>query len=827
MEGPIQPGSGLPLRPAFFKPLGVLTLLAMLALGGALPGLLSISHAQLLWLVRAGIVLLVVLQLSWFVPSRLRESFVWQLVLPVSALLCGLCANGWQLDRLISSQLSETLEGLDLPLEIIVDSLPDTTSGQIGSQRSTSFYARVAGSSNEADGLLGRRIRLNWYQPPDNVRPGQHWQLIARLKRPRGMVNPGGFDYQAWLLARGIVASGYVRAGSDATLLQVTETAGFNLWRQQINQHFFAADIPHSALFKALITGDKSAITQPEWRVLRDTGTVHLMAISGLHVGLVALLGFFLGTALVRMLVWLRPTGNRWLAPLLAVLAAAVYAGLAGFSIPTQRALVMVVLFSLAMATGRRVNYWQVFWIAVVAVLLLDPLAPRAAGFWLSFSAVSILVYLFSWRRYRKRRILDTLRAQLWLLPALAVPLSLLALPVVPASPLANLVAVPVVSLMIVPGLLLGLLVTAVSPAAGVWIMQLLGCLFDWLWRYLEMLAGISWQWQPAAVHMSVSTLLAATLGLLLALSPLGLRLRFCGAALLLVVLQPADHAPAGLRLTTLDVQQGLALAVETPGHALVYDTGARYSDDFDMGSRVLVPYLQQQGVEHLDLLVVSHGDNDHAGGTGSVLSRLPPEHLLAGEPLRQPVADSDVETVRARWQRREACHQGQHFQMGELEIDVIWPAADATGPAIRESNNASCVLLLTWGQVRILLPGDIESPVEHELLALPALQSPVDVLIVPHHGSRTSSSIDLLARLQPAVAVFSVGYRNRYHHPNARVLERYRQGGSRILRTDLDGALTLEWSVDGVASVRAERRAAVRPWYTTPADSEISPPTD
>ncbi len=787
------------IRMVTFKPNSLtnsrIILLLLVAAAGGLPASLSLEYAHYSRVLSMALFGLLLLLLSAGLLPRWRRS----LLLFIGAPLLGFLFNGYRILALVDSQLPVEMEGKDVALVVSVKSLPQITRVK-GRLSSIAFYARVISVAEDAVlPLQDKLIRLSWYHPSQklNIRPGQRWALTARLKRPRGTVNPDGFDYQQWLLAKGVVATGYVRAKEPVE--QIFEGyAGFDGWRYQLAQLISSASLmgEHGSLLAALMIGDKSAITQSQWQVLQKTGTIHLMAISGLHIGLAAGMGYWLGVLLSHLGALRRNQGMRWLPPVLAIIFASVYAGLAGFSIPTQRALVMIVVFSLALAMGRRLNYWYVFFVAVIGVEVLDPFAFLAPGFWLSFAAVAVLVSVFGWRKGVDGILLKTLKAQLWLLVGLAIPLAVLGLPVSLVSPIANLIAVPVVSLAIVPLLLLGAILSPFFGSATQVLLKLSAYIFEWLWPLLDFFASTDLH---AYLGLGLEGIQLITLALMLGLflAPAALKLRLLGVALLVVTVAPNERRDGRTQLTVMDVQQGLGVVIETPSETWVYDTGARYGEQFDMGSRVIAPFLRSRNVRQLDALVVSHGDNDHAGGFDALAREFQPKSVLAGEPDRLTGAV-------------QACEAGQGWSAGGVSAEVLWPVA---GYVSEKANNRSCVLLLTFNGQTVLLMGDVEKQVEQALLSSNVLPSGVDVLIVGHHGSKTSSSPALVAKLQPKYAVFSVGYKNRYHHPNKKVVERFERAGSRILRTDAHGAIAFFWGAEGL-KLTQYRSAEPKPWF-------------
>lgn len=717
--------------------------------------------------------------LFWLLPlpllalCRLRRPMVlW--------LLFGAGLNWALLDaqQRLHPSLSSELEGVPLQVVGVVDSLPQPEGRVLR-------FAFAVEQARQLDGRpvqLPARLRLAWYNDyPAAFRPGQRWQLRLKLKRPHGYRNPGGFDYERWLFQQGIRATGYVLKQGDNRLLR-EDAGGYPLMRSRhALQQAIAQQLPgHSmrGIITALAIGERSGISDEQWQVLMATGTNHLVAISGLHVGLVAALCFWLvrwGWSFCPACC-LRLAAPR-AASLLAIAGATGYAALAGFSIPTQRALIMAVVVLGALFLLRPFSRMRLLILALWGVLLLDPISVLAPGFWLSFGAVAWIFYGMSgrlrtdslWWRWGRVQFL----LALGLLPLLLLFFQQGSL----SSPLANLVAVPWVSLLVVPLTLTGVLLLPWWPSAGGLLLELAATLMQWLWPLL--------QWLEAALPLlpravSLWSAACATAGLLWLFAPHGWPLRHAGVVLLLPVLFPRGEPPAeGTALfTLLDVGQGLSAVVQTRNHVLVFDTGPRYPSGFDTGAAVVVPFLREQGISQIDTLVISHDGNDHAGGTASLLSRFPVTRLL-GNPGRDSPGAS----------RAEGCARGESWQWDGVSFNILHPAeARASG----SSNDTSCVLRVTAGPDSLLLTADIEAPAERELLASGEPLGST-ILVAPHHGSKTSSTAGFVARVDPQLVLFSVGYRNRYGFPHPSVVARYRQRGVEMLRTDETGALQLE----------------------------------
>lgn len=715
---------------------------------------------------------------------------------------------------LLQGQLPKSLDRHIFVVTGYVEGLPEYK--PMGQQQRHRFQLRLqsivlAENQAQVQGLVSRKILLSWYQPLNQaaveIQPGQLWQLRVKLKRPRGFVNPGGFDYQLWLLQQGVMARGYVRQDEHNALLSAHCTAQpIDCWRLAVRDKLTGLGEGLTSLgpLLALAMGDRSLVSADHWQLFKQTGTAHLMAISGLHIGLAAGFGFVLGGVLIRVMgiVFRAEHQWRWLPDILSLTIAATYSLLAGLSLPTQRALLMLALAHIARFLFYPMNPWLLLCLALGAISLLDPLAATQSGFWLSFVAVAVLIYHFHGYSERgplnwKQRSLLLVKTQC-LLSLAMVPLGLIFLQGLSlVGPVANLIAVPVLSFVIVPLLFLSMLLLLLSRPAAESLLKLTDTLFTYL------LDGLQWLNHDQSGFYEISTgplsllpLVLAGLGIILLLSPKGLRIRYLGLCCLLPLCFPPSK-PQSLRVSFLEVGQGTAVVVQTADHLLVYDTGRRFSERFDSGQHIVAPYLLQQRYKGIDTLVISHGDGDHAGGAQGLLSLLPAKHILAGEPDRTG---------------GKQCIQGEQWQWDGVHFEVVWPDAESVGaPVLDNSNNASCVLLIRWQDKTVLLAGDIEASVEKKLLSrLPA----VDVLLVPHHGSRSSSHEQWVNHLRPRFSVFSAAYKNSYGHPHKTVVERYRRIGSTILLTSESGAIRLSASPQRDWALEKWRQNHARYWY-------------
>ena len=692
---------------------------------------------------------------------------------------------------ILSDELASRFEGRDIWLVGHVDSLPRL------SGRSRRFEFLVASASLDDKTIkIPRRVQLSLYQHHDRPEVDEQWRLLVRLKRPHGFQNPGSFDYEGYLFQKRIRARGYVREAHR--LKTATDGWSFNRARTEIAARFqtLLPDSPYQGILIALATGNRDLLTQPQWNLLRDTGTSHLVAISGLHIGIIAGVAFF-----IFRWLWSLPafTTLYLAAPRVAALGAMAaawsYAGLAGFSLPTQRALIMLIIVLGGLFFLRRFQPFMAIGSALLAILMFDPLAVMSAGLWLSFGAVGVILMVLQTRHASDNKLFKLVRIQ-WALAVGLVPLTLYLFQQASlVAPVANFVAVPVFGFVVVPATLMAAVATMLLPdSIAVGLLSLANATLHGLW------SGLAWLHGKTPVYASAISLpaaLAAAIGAVLLLSPRGFPARWLGmTGFLPIFFASADiPEPGEYRLAMLDVGQGLAVVVQTNRHLLVYDTGPRFSQSFDTGRAVVLPYLRHIGRQHVDTLIVSHGDNDHAGGAHSLLAGIKVDKILSSVPARFP--------------RGQRCHRGQHWQWDGVRFEILSPLS---GERFNKNNN-SCVLKITAASGSALIPGDIERQREAWLIEETGPDLKSDVLIVPHHGSRTSSTNDFIDSVRPEIALFPVGYRNRYRHPNRQVVSRYARSGSQMLMTPQTGAIEITFGSKGrkIAIYRQQKR---RYWF-------------
>jgi len=677
---------------------------------------------------------------------------------PLGFFLLGLAWACSSVQSALDDRLDPQLDGRTLWLEGRVVGLPEVSDGVVR------FLLEEA-HSRRAE--LPKRLRLAWYGGPP-VQGGERWRVAVNLKRPHGLVNPQSFDYEAWLLAQRIGATGTIKSGQ-----RLYAATGLGSWRDGLRQHLLAVPaFEREGAIAALVLGDGSGLSASDWRLLQHTGTVHLMVISGQHIALLA--GFLYGLVALLARVGAWPRRWPWLpcACALALSGALVYGMLAGFEVPVRRACVMVALVLLWRMRFRHLGAWWPLLLALLVVLLLEPLASLQPGFWLSFSAVAILALVFGgrlgvWGWWR-----GLTRAQ-WTMAIGLLPMMLiLGLPVSSSGPLANLVAVPWVGLLVVPLALLGTLLLPV-PVVGEGLLWLAGGALYLLFELLSVIAAWLPAWLPSNLPLWAWLLAAA--GALLLLLPAGVPLRLPGIALLLpALLLPTQHLDDGRAdVWVLDVGQGLAVLVRTREHSLLYDAGPRFGD-FDTGERIVLPSLRAMNLRRLDLMLLSHADNDHAGGAAAIRAGMPVSRVISGEPQR------------LAWELgAEACEPGQSWQWNDVTFR-LWQWDQAVS-----GNQRSCVLQIEAAGERLLLTGDIDVRAERALMQA---DFPLASrwLLAPHHGSRTSSSQAFIDAVGAQHVLITRSRHNAFGHPHPQVLARYQAAGVEVHDTALRGALHL-----------------------------------
>lgn len=730
-------------------------------------------------------------EISWRQYAR-------QILIVLVSLAMGFAWAGWRAQMRMADALPAAWQGVDVRIEGVVAGLPDRDTS------SERFDFRVENSLTPGAQVPGR-IRLSWPAPewnsqviPQRLKAGERWQFTVRLKQPHGTANPDGFDYEAWLLERNIRATGTVREKAGVNL---TGQSGYALDRIQALRDALRSRIqqtltnhPQAGVLTALAVGDQGAIPHANWRVYNRTGTSHLMSISGLHITLFAVLMgglVYAGWRRIPKLVLKLPA--RFAALLAGWVAALTYTLLAGFQIPAQRTLFMLTALVVGMWLQREPRPFSLLTLALFVVLLIDPWAVLAAGFWLSFGAVAAMLLAAQGLTGRSGKIIAWVRTQAAVTLALAPALLLLFHQVSLISPLANVLAIPVVSMAVVPLTLLGMIFTPVLFVAA-WLMQ-------WVELVLQWMSAFSWaSWAlPAPEMFAIVLAVAGTAWLLMP----GLPARWLGSLMFLPLLFPQVSKPemGTFEAEVLDVGQGTAVLIRTANRTLLYDTGPALGDN-DAGQQIVLPRLRALGISKLDGLILTHDDSDHTGGaasvmrdveTGWLMNSLPPGHaLLSRQNLR--------------------CLRGQHWQWDGVMFEILNPPELAYTQPSRSDNNKGCVLKITQDKQSLLLTADAERIGELEMTERVADKLASTVLMAGHHGSHTSSIDEFVGLVKPGYVVYSCGLRNRYGHPHSDVLARFRALGVEAHRTDTQGWIKIGFGNQGV-SFQHWRNQHVRYW--------------
>jgi competence protein ComEC len=653
---------------------------------------------------------------------------------------------------------------------------------------------------------MPRRARLSWYQTERIPRAGERWQFVVKIKQPRGMLNPAGFDYEAWQFVNAIDAVGYIRESARNLRLEAGSAAGLGYWRGGLaaNIDRDCAGCLHRGLIKALALGFRGEIDSEGRRLLQHSGTAHLLAISGLHIGMVAMMFYYLGVSCWNLGFYRCGLNRRTLASLCALLAAVSYSALAGFSLPTLRALLMFAVVLIALQLRIKLNLLQAIALALALILLVDPLAVGSISLWLSFGALMVIVFMqfrFPAKTSAWRQLLVLQGYFIVLFAPLGVlifgQLNLAGLP-------ANLVAIPLLSFVILPLVLSACLLSCWDIGAAPLLFSIadrsLGLLLD----YLSWLLQSGLQSQSVTAYPEILLLLAlVAIAILLSPRPAGLS---TSALLILAALlswQPARLEHGEYQMVVLDVGMGTSLLLRTRHYSLVYDFGAGGSHGFDAAEAALLPVMRRHGISTADLYIVSHADHDHSGGLYSLLGHFPPSRLLSGTP--RELEEKFALTFRVR-----SCHGYPDWRWD----GVLFRFLETESSPGDSTNNRSCILQVV-GHQRALLPGDIEIEQEARLVEAYGDRLSADILLAPHHGSGTSSSRAFLQRVKPAHVVFTLARRNRWDFPDAQVVARYRALDTLLHRSDRDGAVTVTSRSGGllVQSMRNPPRRIWRRW--------------
>lgn len=684
---------------------------------------------------------------------------------------------------ILSWTLPKAMEGKALIVTGYITSLPTTN------QFNTSFEFNIKElkNGNESE-YLNTLARLSWWHKknslPIHLKVGEKWQFAVKLKRIHGMRSPGAFDFEAWALQKGIRVSGYVVENRNNILLSSHPYRYPLNYLRQLLQIKIAAHLPHSNTSQwlmALTIGERSGISQQYWQVLRNTGTNHLMAIAGLHIGIMAGLAHYIVAWCWRripLLVLRVPAVHAGACA--ALFVALIYSALVGFSLPTQRACIMLTIFILSILAKRQIMAWTAWSFALLGVILLNPLSVLTESFWLSFVTIALIIYGMSHRLLPSGIWWKWGRVQ-WVIGFGLIPVTLILFQECSfISFLANSIAIPWLGFLILPFCFLSMVFIFVSPTMGAFCLYIADKSLNGLWLVLTWLAALPYaSWQIVIPNVLIFFL--TLIGFLLLLIPIGVPGRWNGLIWLLPLLTYQSIRPVegNFWLTVLDVGQGLATVVQTKNHLLVYDTGPNFNNHFNMGESIVLPYLRTIAVKKIDRLIISHGDNDHIGGAGAIMHALPITDIITSVP-------NLFHTSNVHY-----CLAGDSWEWDGVKFTFLYPTLND----LNLGNDSSCVLRIDNGDQSVLLTGDIEKSAENNLLARISKQLQADMMIAPHHGSKTSDVEEFIAAVQPKIILYATGYRNRYHFPHQSVMEKYEKIHAISFNTTSSGTVHFKMS--------------------------------
>ena len=624
-----------------------------------------------------------------------------------------------------------------------------------------------------------KKILVNWYKNPDVIKPGQKWLFELKLKPIHGYKNPGSFDYSKWLFRQGYDAIATVKKAKLIESQNYDLSTLINVFRAKIakiiQQQYSVSRV--QALIQALIIGDKSQISSDDSQLFKDTGTAHLVAISGLHIGLIAFVGMLFGRLLFVIIANERL--NRFkLEALFAISFALIYSLLAGFSIPTIRALIMVLVFSISYVGKLKISRWYSWSIAMLVVLLIDPLSVLDLGFWFSFTAVAVLIFAFSNKMKKTNKIITFIQAQIVILIGLSLLMVLAFYQVNFLAPIVNILVLPLASFLLIPMIFVSMLVYFIYPPLANMFFFAAEKLTSLLFLFLDFVQQYNYL-SISVKNISFFSICTAIIAIIILLLPKLFRWRYLALLLWLPLFlnRPNEIKNGEFKVNVLDVGQGLSVIVTTKNTVMIYDTAAKYDSGFSLASTVIIPFLQSRGIQKVDKIILSHDDNDHAGG----IDLLKSEYNV-----------TDVMGVTAEY---SGCQYPLQWHWNQVKFEVYSPLELIPYLA----NNSSCVVKVSSEYGSILLTGDIEEPVEYRLVNKFPEQIESNVLLVPHHGSKTSSSMSFIKKVNPKIAINSSGFMNQFNHPHPKIKQQYLSEGIKFYDTQVNGMIELVFNQNGI----------------------------
>ncbi len=690
-------------------------------------------------------------------------------------LCCGIAYCLWYAHHQLNWVLDNNIEGKPVILRGYIASIP--ASDLYGSH----FLFLPKNINNN---IINNKflIQLNWQNKNNQkLTVGDRWQWMAKLKKIHGTYNPGAFDYEAYAFENHIRARGTIVDFNAQKLHGIDRKYLLDRFRQhlieKINHVLQKSETSHWII--ALITGERSNIPEEQWAILRNTGTNHLMAIAGLHIGCISGLAYlfwnFLWRRCGRVALFVPAQIS---ATLFATFVGLIYGALAGFSLPTMRACIMMIIVALTIFYRRNCSAIGIWSAALLLVLLINPLEILSESIWLSFSAVLMIIYSMQGRLSPKGLWWHYGRLQ-WSISLSLIPLGIWLFHQYSfISFIANAIAIPVTAFLIVPLCLLGCVFLWINLHVAKLLLLFADKILHYLWHILVALSNLPYaHWNLAP--MSIFAVMGATIGIILLLAPAGTPGKLLGVCWILPLFLTLPHPVPNntLKLTVLDVGQGLASVIQTAHHTLIYDTGPKLGSRADAGENIVTPFLETLHIKKIDMMIISHGDNDHSGGAQAIAAHYP----------IQIIKTSDLQRVKLP--NTSLCLRGESWDWDGIHFSFIYPPTDK----LNLDNDSSCVLQITDSDKKILLVGDIEKMPENYLLTEEGDHLQSNILIAPHHGSKTSGVKKFIEAVQPQYTIFAVGYRNRFHFPNPAVVELYKTMGSQTFETMATGALTFE----------------------------------
>lgn len=715
----------------------------------------------------------------------------WPSAIIPAAFVIGAAFASLVADYHLSRRLPSNLSGQSGELSVMVTGLPERDG------KDWHFEAMVQ-SSNDFPMLQSEKVKLAWYRSDAKLQTGDLWRFQVKLREPNGVQNPGGFDSEKQALQKHWMAQGYVK-NKAANNERIGTTVSIDGMRERLSAAMaYELGMANARFVQSLAIGDTRQLSDEDWETLRRTGITHLIAISGFHVGIVALAASWAMFVLYRLLPILGLFTARPISMAFAsILAAWFYAVMAGFAVPTVRTALMISVFLGSRMLFRHVTVIQAVALSLAAIVVMDTLALLSPGFWLSFSGV-ILLILFMPKTTRQGSLLPFFRAQ-WICTVGLLPLTVSCFgQTTVIGPIANMLAIPWISLIVVPLSLIGCLFIG-SPAISGTFWQLSAYLMDLLFRSLQWAGQLTWS-SVNLTEPSIAMTLIAMLGVGLLLLPNSIPGKWFGGLLLLPMLWPNEELDQNGRfnIAMIDVGQGLSVLIRTKNHNLLYDAGAGKPGVYSRGETVVSPALHASGVGHLDVAVISHGDNDHAGGFPALR-----EHFTIGS------IQASEGALQGEYLR---CKAGAEWVWDDVHFKYLWPESELED----SDNDRSCVLQISAGNHSALLTGDISSNVESRLIENYGAALESDILLAPHHGSQSSSSSAFVDQVDPDVVLVSSGFQNRFRHPNPVVVLRYRNQGALLVNSADTGWSELSVTAKGWSWVRRERVDAKRYWMRT-----------